>query len=53
MTQIDLEYRLLPWDSKLDNGEALKKKFGDDVGLPIRSGRGLGHLLVEQPGRAD
>ena len=33
MTQIDLEYRLLPWDSKLDNGEALKKKFGDDVGF--------------------
>ena len=33
VTQIDLEYRLLPWDSKLDNGEALKKKFGDDVGF--------------------
>ena len=31
--EIDLSYAILPWSSKLQNGEALRKKYGDKVGF--------------------
>src|SRR5947207_2930058 len=31
--EIDLSYALLPWSSKLQNGEALRKAYGDKVGF--------------------
>jgi predicted amidohydrolase len=31
--ELDLSYALLPWSSKLRNGEALRKAFGDKVGF--------------------
>ena len=31
--QIDLSYALLPWSSKLQNGESLRKAYGDKVGF--------------------
>jgi predicted amidohydrolase len=31
--EIDLEYRLLPWQPKLRNGEALRQKYGDRAGF--------------------
>lgn len=31
--ELDLSYALLPWSSKLRNGEALKKAYGDKVGF--------------------
>ncbi|MGO8815708.1 MAG: carbon-nitrogen hydrolase family protein [Terriglobia bacterium] len=30
--EIDLSYAILPWSSKLENGEGLKKIYGDKVG---------------------
>lgn len=31
--ELDLSYAILPWSSKLRNGEALKKAYGDKVGF--------------------
>ena len=31
--ELDLSYALLPWSSKLKNGEALRKAYGDKVGF--------------------
>ena len=31
--QLDLSYAILPWSSKLENGAALKKTYGDKVGF--------------------
>jgi predicted amidohydrolase len=31
--ELDLSYAILPWSSKLKNGEALKKAYGDKVGF--------------------
>jgi predicted amidohydrolase len=31
--EIDLSYAILPWSSKLQNGDALRKKYGDKVGF--------------------
>jgi predicted amidohydrolase len=31
--ELDLSYALLPWSSKLQNGEALQKAYGDKVGF--------------------
>jgi predicted amidohydrolase len=31
--ELDLNYALLPWSSKLRNGEALRKTYGDKVGF--------------------
>jgi predicted amidohydrolase len=31
--ELDLSYALLPWSSKLRNGEALRKAYGDKVGF--------------------
>ena len=31
--EIDLSYAILPWSSKLQNGNALKKMYGDKVGF--------------------
>ena len=31
--ELDLSYAILPWSSKLRNGEALKKLYGDKVGF--------------------
>jgi predicted amidohydrolase len=31
--EMDLSYALLPWSSKLHNGEALRKAYGDKVGF--------------------
>ncbi|HEV8543703.1 MAG TPA: carbon-nitrogen hydrolase family protein, partial [Verrucomicrobiae bacterium] len=33
VNEIDLSYALLPWSSKLRNGEALRKAYGDKVGF--------------------
>jgi predicted amidohydrolase len=49
VTQIDLEYRLLPWDPKLQNGEALKKKFGDDVGFRFYPEEDMGVFWSNNP----
>lgn len=31
--EIDLSYAILPWSSKLQNGDAIRKKYGDKVGF--------------------
>lgn len=31
--ELDLSYAILPWSAKLQNGEALRKAFGDKVGF--------------------
>jgi predicted amidohydrolase len=31
--ELDLSYAILPWSSKLQKGEALRKKYGDKVGF--------------------
>lgn len=31
--ELDLSYAILPWSSKLQKGEALRKKYGDNVGF--------------------
>src|SRR5947207_6328368 len=31
--ELDISYALLPWSSKLQNGEALRKAYGDKVGF--------------------
>ncbi len=31
--ELDLSYAILPWSSKLQNGQALKKAYGDKVGF--------------------
>jgi predicted amidohydrolase len=31
--ELDLSYALLPWSSKLQNGEALRQAYGDKVGF--------------------
>ncbi|HEU5202455.1 MAG TPA: carbon-nitrogen hydrolase family protein [Nitrospira sp.] len=31
--ELDLSYAILPWSSKLQKGEALRKKYGDTVGF--------------------
>jgi predicted amidohydrolase len=49
VTQIDLEYRILPWDPKLENGAALKKKFGDDVGFHFYPEEDMGIFWSNNP----
>jgi hypothetical protein len=31
--ELDLSYAILPWSSKLQKGEALRKKYGDTIGF--------------------
>jgi hypothetical protein len=31
--EIDLSYAILPWSARLENGKALRKKFGEGVGF--------------------
>ena len=33
MHELDLSYAILPWQPKLQKGEALRKKYGDKVGF--------------------
>ncbi|MBN2582368.1 MAG: carbon-nitrogen hydrolase family protein [Planctomycetes bacterium] len=47
--QIDLEYRLLPWHPKLENGEALRKKYGDDVGFQFYPEEDMGVFWSNNP----
>ena len=46
--QIDLEYRLLPWDGKLRTARPCGE-VRQGRGLPLLPQRGYGRLLVEQP----
>jgi predicted amidohydrolase len=47
--QIDLEYRLLPWDGKLKDGEALKEKYGKDVGFSYYPSEDAGVFWSNNP----
>ncbi len=47
--EIDLEYRLLPWDGKLRDGEALKEKYGKDVGFHYYPSEDMGIFWSNNP----
>ena len=47
--QVDLEYRLLPWHGKLRNGEALREKYGDDVGFNYYPSEDFGIFWSNSP----
>jgi predicted amidohydrolase len=47
--QIDLEYRLLPWDGKLLDGKALADKYGQDVGFHYYPSEDLGIFWSNNP----
>jgi predicted amidohydrolase len=47
--EIDLEYRLLPWDGKLHDGEALKEKYGKDVGFHYYPSEDMGIFWSNNP----
>ncbi len=40
--ELDLSYALLPWSSRLGNGAALRKKYGDKVGFRYYSDEDVG-----------
>ena len=40
--ELDLTYALLPWSSRLGNGAALRKKYGDKVGFRYYSDEDVG-----------
>ncbi len=47
--EIDLSYALLPWSSKLRNGEALRKTFGDKVGFHYYEDEDFGIFWSNDP----
>jgi predicted amidohydrolase len=47
--QIDLEYRLLPWDGKLRDGVALQEKYGKDVGFNYYPSEDVGVFWSNNP----
>ena len=49
VTQIDLEYLLLPWDGKLLDGKALKDKYGQDVGFNYYPSEDMGIFWSNNP----
>ena len=48
--EIDLSYLILPWSSRLRNGEAFREAFGDRVGYRYSESEDRGDLLVQRPG---
>jgi predicted amidohydrolase len=49
--EIDLTYRLLPWESKLRDGEGLREQFGKDVGFHYYPSEDLGIFWSNNPDR--
>src|SRR5437667_331830 len=48
--ELDLSYALLPWSSKLRNGEALRKAYGDKVGFHYYEDEDCGIFWSNDPG---
>ncbi len=48
--EIDLSYAILPWSSKLQKGEALRKKYGDKVGFRYYDDEDCGLFWSNDPG---
>ncbi len=48
--ELDLSYALLPWSSKLRNGEALRKAYGDKVGFHYYEEEDCGIFWSNDPG---
>jgi len=48
--ELDLSYAILPWSSKLRNGEALKQAYGDKVGFHYYEDEDLGIFWSNDPG---
>ena len=47
--QLDLSYGILGWSSFLQNGQALKDKFGDKVGLHYSTREDMGLFWSNDP----
>jgi predicted amidohydrolase len=47
--ELDLSYALLPWSSKLRNGETLRKAYGDSVGFHYYEDEDLGIFWSNDP----
>ena len=48
--ELDLSYALLPWSSKLRNGEAFRKAYGDKVGFHYYEDEDRGIFWSNDPG---
>lgn len=48
--ELDLSYAILPWSSKLRNGEVLKKAYGDKVGFRYYEDEDRGIFWSNDPG---
>jgi predicted amidohydrolase/acetyl esterase/lipase len=49
--EIDLSYIILPWSSRLRNGEAFREAFGDRVGYRYSQSEDRGIFWSDDPGR--
>jgi predicted amidohydrolase/acetyl esterase/lipase len=49
--EIDLSYIILPWSSRLKNGEAFREAFGDRVGYRYSQSEDRGIFWSNDPGR--
>ena len=49
--EIDLSYLILPWSSRLRNGEAFREAFGDRVGYRYSESEDRGIFWSNDPGR--
>jgi len=47
--ELDLSYAILPWSSTLENGEALKKAYGDKVGYRYYEDEDCGMFWSNDP----
>jgi hypothetical protein len=47
--EIDLSYAILGWSSFLENGEALKRKYGDHVGFHYETREDVGLFWSNDP----
>ena len=50
--EIDLSYLILPWSSRLRNGEAFREAFGDRVGYRYSESEDRGIFWSNDPGRS-
>jgi predicted amidohydrolase/acetyl esterase/lipase len=50
--EIDLSYVILPWSSRLRNGEAFREAFGDRVGYRYSESEDRGIFWSNDPGRS-
>ena len=48
--ELDLSYAILPWSGKLQNGEALRNKFGDKAGFHYYEDEDRGIFWSNDPG---